>query len=300
MLAKKCFFVGIFTSFSLNLAIAAPPAVHPTTGEPLVIDCLNGTPDAIDMALPISITYAMNTFSANDALGQDELKYRLRGDALNLRHEGIIKEPVSTHFTLISATLGRTKWGPKKNPSKLNIRFYSPTETEANLRVREINSLRSYRLDAARNNWKKGWNHFGPWPTSDVIDHLEIDVNNLGITVTKSKSPSDSGQLFPAILFETNIPPKLESYTFVVKSNTGLAPLSWSLYRILEANKIRKIESKSGHIEKLAAGSPIQIRVGAKELVGGYYKLRIRGELVSRDRREIVRKSYVFYHKPNP
>ncbi|MDH5701064.1 MAG: hypothetical protein OEZ41_14010, partial [Nitrospirota bacterium] len=48
MLAKKCLFMGIFTLLSLSLAIAAPPAVHPVTGEPLVIDCLRGTPDAID------------------------------------------------------------------------------------------------------------------------------------------------------------------------------------------------------------------------------------------------------------
>jgi hypothetical protein len=48
MLAKKCLFMGIFILLSLSLAIADPPAVHPITGEPLVIDCLRGTPDAID------------------------------------------------------------------------------------------------------------------------------------------------------------------------------------------------------------------------------------------------------------
>jgi ketosteroid isomerase-like protein len=48
MLAKKCFLMGIFILLSVSLAIADPPAVHPTTGEPLVIDCLRGTPDAID------------------------------------------------------------------------------------------------------------------------------------------------------------------------------------------------------------------------------------------------------------
>jgi hypothetical protein len=47
MLAKKCLLVGIFTLFSLSLAIADPP-VHPKTEEPLVIECLRGTPDAID------------------------------------------------------------------------------------------------------------------------------------------------------------------------------------------------------------------------------------------------------------
>ena len=48
MLAKKHLLVGILTLLSVSLAIADPPAVHPTTGEPLVIDCLRGTPDAID------------------------------------------------------------------------------------------------------------------------------------------------------------------------------------------------------------------------------------------------------------
>ena len=48
MLTKKWLFVGIFTLLSLSLALAAPPAVHPTTGAPLVVTCLRGTPDAID------------------------------------------------------------------------------------------------------------------------------------------------------------------------------------------------------------------------------------------------------------
>jgi len=48
MSAKKCLFIGIVTLLSLSLAVAAPPAVHPTTGEPLVINCYRGTPDAID------------------------------------------------------------------------------------------------------------------------------------------------------------------------------------------------------------------------------------------------------------
>jgi hypothetical protein len=44
MLAKKWFFVVILNLLSLSLAVAQdPPAVHPKTGEELVIDCLRGT-----------------------------------------------------------------------------------------------------------------------------------------------------------------------------------------------------------------------------------------------------------------
>ena len=47
MLAKKYLLVGIVALLSLSLALSAQP-LHPMTGEPLVIDCLRGTPDAID------------------------------------------------------------------------------------------------------------------------------------------------------------------------------------------------------------------------------------------------------------
>jgi len=76
MLAKKCFLVGIFTLLSVSLAISAPPAVHPTTGEPLVIDCLRGTPDAIDGDLsdwnleamtPAVLDVAEQLFSGQDS-----------------------------------------------------------------------------------------------------------------------------------------------------------------------------------------------------------------------------------------
>jgi regulation of enolase protein 1 (concanavalin A-like superfamily) len=48
MLTKKWLFVVVFTLLGLSVAMAAPPAVHPTTGAPLVITCLKGTPEAID------------------------------------------------------------------------------------------------------------------------------------------------------------------------------------------------------------------------------------------------------------
>ncbi len=48
MLTNKWLFVGLLTLLSVGWAMAAPPAVHPTTGAPLVITCLKGTPEAID------------------------------------------------------------------------------------------------------------------------------------------------------------------------------------------------------------------------------------------------------------
>jgi hypothetical protein len=48
MLAKKCLFVVTLTLLCVSLAFSDPPAVHPFTGEELVIECLRGTPSTID------------------------------------------------------------------------------------------------------------------------------------------------------------------------------------------------------------------------------------------------------------
>jgi hypothetical protein len=48
MLAKKCVFLTIVTLLSVSLVMAADPPKHPVTGEALVLECLRGTPDAID------------------------------------------------------------------------------------------------------------------------------------------------------------------------------------------------------------------------------------------------------------
>jgi len=46
MLARRFFLVGIITLLSVNLAIAQdPPATHPKTTEPLVLEVFRGTPD---------------------------------------------------------------------------------------------------------------------------------------------------------------------------------------------------------------------------------------------------------------
>jgi hypothetical protein len=48
MRTNKWLFVVLLTLLSVGWAMAAPPATHPTTGAPLVITCLKGTPEHID------------------------------------------------------------------------------------------------------------------------------------------------------------------------------------------------------------------------------------------------------------
>jgi hypothetical protein len=48
MFFQKQIFAATLTLLSMSLAVAAPPAVHPETGEPLVITCYRGAPAAIN------------------------------------------------------------------------------------------------------------------------------------------------------------------------------------------------------------------------------------------------------------
>ena len=45
MLTKNSFAIVVLALLISSMAFADPPAEHPTTGEPLKIDCLRGTPD---------------------------------------------------------------------------------------------------------------------------------------------------------------------------------------------------------------------------------------------------------------
>jgi regulation of enolase protein 1 (concanavalin A-like superfamily) len=69
MVARKWLFAGMVTLCSLGVVLAAPPATHPVTGEPLVITCYKGTPAALDGDLSDWNLEAM-TPAVLDAAGQ--------------------------------------------------------------------------------------------------------------------------------------------------------------------------------------------------------------------------------------
>ena len=82
MLAKRCLLVVALVLLSLGLAHAQdPPAVHPLTGEELVIDCLRGTPVAIDGDLS---DWPKEEPAAIEAGAGREARVRLAFDAKHL------------------------------------------------------------------------------------------------------------------------------------------------------------------------------------------------------------------------
>ena len=172
MLAKKCFLLGIFTLLSMSLAISAQP-VHPTTGEPLVIDCLRGTPDAIDGDLSDWNLEAMTpavldaveqlNFGQENWTGPEDCsgEFYLLWDDVNIYIAVVVKdEKLSMNKT------GGDIW----NADAVEI-FFATTDAEAEHSW--TNPTIHYQYGINANNQKWNWcNMHGPGQSEP--DYLQI------------------------------------------------------------------------------------------------------------------------------
>jgi hypothetical protein len=95
-----------------------------------------------------------------------------------------IQKNAKDDFTLISIERSFKPFPPS---SILNVRFYLPVlqagkNVAVFLEAQELQDSLHYFMEARNFTWKMGdWNSFKPWPTSDVIDQLGLDSNNIGI-----------------------------------------------------------------------------------------------------------------------
>jgi hypothetical protein len=170
---KKCFLVGIFTLLSVSMAIADPPAVHPVTGEDLVIDCLRGTPDAIDGDLsdwnleamtPAVLDVAEQLFTGQDSwTGPEDCsgEFYLMWDDVNIYMAVVVKDDV-----LSMNKTGGDIW----NADAVEI-FFATTNAVAG-------HAEHYQYGFNANNQK--WN----WCNMDGAGSVEPDYVQIASSVT--------------------------------------------------------------------------------------------------------------------
>ena len=240
---------------------------------------------------------APDSFAQNNA-------YKLRGSGDSLRKEGLGKENVGAHFSLVSVLRGVSSWEHAKLPL-LAVKFFMPEEATAYLHIREKVNVQTYKLDAVNIHWPSGWNTFGPWSANEVIHNSDIPVDNLGVTITQRITPHSSGIVYPAVLIDGNSTGNVSTfltanqYSFVVKSNTGLEPFKWGLYKLTQDGRQLKLNKQEFYVDKLVAGVPFEINIDASKLKEGYYKLKMRGEYITSDYSKVVKKNFKFYHNVN-
>lgn len=227
-----------------------------------------------------------------------EYSYQKRGKGDNVRSEGLKTDKKAGTLLLLSFIAYKSKWETDDLPKNLTIKFFSPEESVAYISVREIQSLRSYRMDVERNVWGIGWMNKFTWPSRDVIAPLEIDIKNLGIVIS-SKRYGGSGKIYPALFFSNQLPSRISTYTLTVQCKYTCAPLTWTI-RPMHQESDAKIQS--GSIKRLRGGKPHEITLQASWLKEGWHRIRLRWEKAGRgsgagDENQQVR-DYDFYHMP--
>jgi hypothetical protein len=234
--------------------------------------------------------------AASSSAQSSAYAYRQRGAGDSLWYEGIANEPRAGSLSLLSFTIGRLgAANPAAVDGRLQVRFFSPSQVNARITVRELQSVKSYQLDADR-RWRPAWNLFA-WPTSAVIQPVAVDVRNLGVVVTSH--PGISGTVFPALFADPRPGARISGYTVVVRSKYTCAPLVAMLFHaVSEQSQPIATQSHRG----VAARAPKVLYVDATTLPEGAYTLRMSCEREGRGAgggEDIVQRVfYDFYHVP--
>ena len=231
---------------------------------------------------------------APPAIGSD-MSYQLRGVAPEKRSEGVIPQKTAGGLILLSFTMLSTAPLPPDG-FRVYIRFWSPIASKAYLSAQEINREKSYRLDADQSQWPAGDNEFS-WPTSDVIDKLEVDVANLGVVVSERRN-GGSGLVFPAIIALSEQSSPSNSYQVTVRPKYTCAPLTWTLHHVVDDTETLAQKST---IEHMASERARSIEFDLLDAQEGWYRLRFKcdreGHGSGSGVGSVQRRTYVFYHR---
>jgi hypothetical protein len=219
------------------------------------------------------------------------------------RFEGTRSVPTAlSQFTPIALTRNAIHF---QHNSTLYVRFFLPpipTAHGVTLRAKERQDSSNYFMDAKNPPWKPGdWNVFGPWPTKDVIDALEIDADNLAVLASYERDGASSVYL-PVDIYEDES--QLTGHTYMFHFVTG-KPLQSLEISVTDATGA-KVESQTRTLK-----CPTSINVNCKLYLGGsaqsfpldlsrqpqgLYHLRLIGRIPGS--LEIVSEDFVIYHHP--
>jgi hypothetical protein len=196
--------------------------------------------------------------------------YITRGDGASLRSEGVKSEPYAGSLTLLSFTVGEPSIAATSNAERLiRVTFSSPGGADVALRVRELQSKKSYLLEA-RHPWRADRNAFA-WPTNDVLAPLGVELTNLGVVV--GSNPGKTGVVVPARFTGAVISGPEPLYRAVVRSKYTCAPMLAVLSRVSLTGAMQVVARQSHR--DVAALTPKVIGFDTTTLADGPYSLKV-------------------------
>lgn len=155
----------------------------------------------------------------NVSFSQPNDNWRKKNDLGN-RYEGVVTLEVGAgSIKLLSLTIYKEKYNTNDT---LRVKFYLHRMFDNNavkVVAQELTKLQFYWMESKPSNWQQGWNEFSPWPVDLLLKPLDINANNLGITIEIGKINNYS--LFaPAIVYHSTVPQSFinyKSYFFPVR-----------------------------------------------------------------------------------
>ncbi len=238
--------------------------------------------------LTIDYTLYAQGFDRNFESNKKQYEYKKRG----IRKEGRADILVSAPDLELLSMLGYCEELNPDNNADLKIMFYLEKDTTLFITAKELKIREYYIMKPIQSKWKKGWQEFGPWPTSEVLKPLGLSLTEIGIIGRiREKDRIGSGLIAPLIIYHSNLPATIDQYTTYIVPKQSLENVKYKVFLPGEKEAITE-----GHIIELFGGVPFSINIDLTQQSEGYYKLVLDGKY--KNRMGGPQRTYTFYHKP--
>lgn len=213
--------------------------------------------------------------------------YKLR----NNRYEGVKSVDVSAPDLELLSFVAYREEIPPGSDVNLTVKFFMSSDTTLYITAKELIPKRYYLMKPLIKNWEKGWQQFSPWPTSEVIIPLNINLEQLGVVGRLFSERIGSGHIAPLVIFHSEFKSPIEKYHLYLISKETLSRLNYYLYRTddrqpFESEKVRKT---------FFSKTPIPIVIDMTTQSEGMYRLFIKSRVKGRP--DGPKRTYFFYHK---
>ena len=192
--------------------------------------------------------------------------------------------------------------------TNLTVRFYLPRRTtiasgntsaarRVSVEASEKEDFEHYFMQSTQSNWTDGeWNAFGPWPTKDVIDPLNLDPSNIAVRA-EYREGNDLPTYLPVDVFQKRLS-AAKAYTIYFRTSWDLHSLEKSV--INPWGQLTRLATEECNLfprcAKYPAGSSQHTDVDISSLPEGVYVIKMTGHVPGRS--QTVNLSIRMYHRP--
>jgi hypothetical protein len=175
-----------------------------------------------------------------------------------------------------------------RSPAVLNLHFFLSRSSRVRIHALELIPLKQYQMEVKRADWREGWNNFGPWPSSDVLDPLGVSLANIAVLAQGDETQSEA-ELVPVSFVSPEAIPSDYEFQFRVKYDLETA--SFRVERIDSGEVLR-----SGVLRRVPGEAPASLHFDLANVSAGKYRLAI--DCLYQGRGGGPQRVFTFYHAP--